>query len=121
MNSMHGIPFERCETVRVGFIGVGGRGHSLLREMVACEGVQVSALADMSAAAVAQAVDTVVAAGQPTPVTFTGANSWRQLLDVELDLVLVATPWTTHTPYAVAAMEAGKHVAVEVPVATTLE
>ncbi len=121
MNSMHGIPFERCETVRVGFIGVGGRGRSLLREMVACDGVQVAAIAELGADALAQAVDHVVTAGQPTPATFTGGDGWRQLLDLDLDLVLVATPWATHTPYAVAAMEAGKHVAVEVPVATTLE
>ena len=38
-----------------------------------------------------------------------------------LDIVYIATPWDTHTPYAVAAMQAGKHAAVEVPAATTLE
>jgi len=33
----------------------------------------------------------------------------------------VATPWHWHTPMAVAAMRQGKHVAVEVPAATTIE
>lgn len=118
---MHGLPFERCEQVRVGFIGVGSRGRSLLQEMLACEGVQVTAVADAGEAAVTKATAQITAAGQRPPTTFTGADSWQKLLDVEVDLVLVATPWTTHTPYAVAAMEAGRHVAVEVPVATTVE
>lgn len=121
MNSMHGIPFERCEVVRVGFIGLGGRGRSLLHELLACEGVHVTALADVGEEAMAKATAQIAAAGQPAPRTFTGADSWRKLLEVEVDLVVVATPWTTHTPYALAAMEAGRHVAVEVPIATTLE
>lgn len=121
MTSMHGIPFERCELVRVGFIGVGGRGRSLLHEMLACDGVQVTAVADVSEAAVAKAVDQITGAGQPAPVALSGSDSWRHLLENELDLVIVATPWATHTPYALAAMAAGKHVAVEVPIATTVE
>ncbi|MBX3012010.1 MAG: Gfo/Idh/MocA family oxidoreductase [Caldilineaceae bacterium] len=120
MSSMHGIPFERCEVARVGFIGVGGRGRSLLREMLACEGVQVTTVADSSPEATAQAAALIVEAGQAAPTIFTGADSWQRLLEADLDLVLVATPWATHTPHALAAMEAGKHVAVEVPVATTV-
>lgn len=121
MNSMHGIPFERCEVVRVGFIGLGGRGRSLLQELLACEGVHVTAIADVGEEAIAKATALIATAGHPAPLTFTGADSWRKLLEIEVDLVLVATPWTTHTPYALAAMEAGRHVAVEVPIATTLE
>jgi predicted dehydrogenase len=34
---------------------------------------------------------------------------------------LVSSPWETHTPVAVAAMRAGKHVAVEVPAAVSTE
>ncbi len=121
MNSMHGIPFERCEIVRVGFIGVGNRGSSLLKEMLACDDVQVVAVAEVGESAAARAGEQIVEAGQADPQRFTGEDSWRNLLELDLDLVLVATPWTTHTPYAVAAMQAGKHVAVEVLVATTLE
>ena len=39
----------------------------------------------------------------------------------DIDLVYIATPWKWHTPIAVYAMECGKHVAVEVPAAGTLE
>ncbi|MFC1502412.1 Gfo/Idh/MocA family protein [bacterium] len=39
----------------------------------------------------------------------------------DLDLVYTATPWEWHVPVCVAAMEAGKHAATEVPAAVTLD
>ncbi len=39
----------------------------------------------------------------------------------DLDLVIIATPWNWHVEMAVAAMKHGKHAAVEVPAATTIE
>jgi predicted dehydrogenase len=121
MGSMHGIPFERYSTVRIGLIGLGGRGYSQLGELLGCEGVQISALADLHTERVERAAARIQAADQPPPATFVGDNGWRQLIDSELDLVYITTSWSTHTPYAVAAMRAGKHVAVEVPAAVTLE
>ncbi|CAN5650586.1 Gfo/Idh/MocA family oxidoreductase [soil metagenome] len=121
MKTMHKVPFERHETVRIGLIGAGGRGLSQLNELLACEGVAVTAVADMQPEAAQRAAAAVNAAGQAPPTIFTGDTAWRQLIDSPLDLVYIATAWATHTPYAVAAMQAGKHVAVEVPAAVTLE
>jgi predicted dehydrogenase len=121
MTSMHGVPFEKHETIRFGLIGAGERGRYLLSELLACEGVDVKAVADTSEQAVQLASERVTRAGCPAPAAYTGANSWRRLLDEDLDLVYIATPWHTHTPYAVAAMESGKHVGLEVPAAETLE
>ncbi len=55
------------------------------------------------------------------PTTSTG--DWEALLGVGgLDVVMVsATPETTHYPMAKAALEAGKHVLLEKPIALTLE
>lgn len=39
----------------------------------------------------------------------------------DIDLVYIATPWDWHVPMAVYGMEAGKHVAVEVPAAKTID
>ena len=39
----------------------------------------------------------------------------------DTDIVVVCTPHNLHTKYAVAAAEAGKHIIIEKPVATTLE
>ena len=43
------------------------------------------------------------------------------LRDDGIDVVVVSTPHDAHTPYVVAAAEAGKHVIIEKPVAITVE
>jgi predicted dehydrogenase len=121
MSTMHGQAFEKYDSIRFGLIGAGERGRYLLQELLACEGVQVKAVADVSEQSLQKAAERVTQAGQPTPALYSGPDAWRRLLEDDLDLVYIATPWNTHTPYAVAAMEAGKHVGVEVPAAETLE
>jgi hypothetical protein len=118
---MHLVPFEPRETVRLGLIGLGGRGRSLLNEFLSCPGAHIVALADAYAPSLHAAQQQIARAGAPPAQAFSGPDAHRHLLDCDLDLVIVATQWATHTPYAVAAMEAGKHVAVEVPAAVTLE
>lgn len=39
----------------------------------------------------------------------------------DLDLIYICTPWVWHTPMAVYAMEQGKHVVCEVPIARTVD
>jgi predicted dehydrogenase len=126
MNSMHGVSFEPRQVVRLGMIGTGGRGQGLLNELLACNGagdvrVEIKALADVSLHSLEQAAQRVRKAGHPEPVTFIGAEGWQTLLEQDLDIVYIATPWDSHAAYAVAAMRAGKHAAVEVPAAITLE
>lgn len=121
MTTMHGVPFKQHEMIRFGLIGTGERGRYLLHELLACEGVEVMALADTNESSLQLAAGRVSAAGRKDPILFNGEDGWRRLLDQDLDLVYIATPWHTHTPYAVAAMEAGKHVGLEVPAAETLE
>jgi predicted dehydrogenase len=49
-------------------------------------------------------------------------TDYRQVVsDDEVDLVLIATPMTSHAPMAMAALEAGKHVLVEKPMGVSLE
>ncbi len=49
-------------------------------------------------------------------------TEYRKLLeDPEIDLVVIATPHNTHAPLAIEALDAGKHVYVEKPLAITME
>ena len=49
------------------------------------------------------------------------AEAWRRMLaEVRPDVVFVATNWTNHAPMAIASLEAGAHVFVEVPIALTV-
>src|SRR5690606_39472333 len=49
-------------------------------------------------------------------------DAWKDMIDTEdLDLIYIATPWALHVPMAIYAMNAGRHVAVEVPAAKTID
>jgi predicted dehydrogenase len=120
--TMIGVPFEAKGHVRLGIIGVGGRGTSLLGDLLAVENVEVKAICDLVPAKLEHAQKMVTDAGQAKPASF-GKSDWdfKNLNQLELDIVYVATPWSWHVPMAVDAMKNGKHAAVEVPAAATLE
>jgi len=120
--TMRGVAFEPRAVVRIAFVGVGGRALSLLHNLFAVEGVRIVAVHDIDPAAVEKARGRVEAAGQASPETYLGDEGFAALCRRDdVDIVYVATPWDRHVRLAVAAMHCGKHVAVEVPAAVTLE
>ncbi|MDE1175661.1 MAG: Gfo/Idh/MocA family oxidoreductase [Edaphobacter sp.] len=116
-----GMPFQKMNP-RIGIIGTGGRGTSLLGNLLAAE-ANILAICDAVPEHAEHAKGLVEKAGQKSPVLYTkGENDFENLVARDdLDLIIIATPWNWHVPMAVAAMQHGKHVAVEVPAATTLE
>src|SRR6476660_7086020 len=68
--TMMGVPFEAKERVRLGIIGVGGRGTSLLGDLLAIEKVEVKAICDLVPEKVARAQKAVTEAGQREPAGF---------------------------------------------------
>jgi predicted dehydrogenase len=112
-----------AEKIHLGFIGVGGRGTSLMQLALERNDVIVKAVCDIKVEAVLNAQKLVEEAGQPKPEGYTkDENSYLNLVKRDdLDGVVIATPWHWHTPMAVASMKAGKYTAVEVPAATTIE
>jgi predicted dehydrogenase len=121
--SVFDMKFEARDTVRIGFIGVGGRGNSLIDNFSAIPQVQVKALCDLVPEKVTRAQNKLVKAGKPSPAAYSNSDhAFEELVKRDdLDLVIVATPWIWHVPMAVAAMKQGKHVGVEVPAARTLD
>lgn len=120
--TMIGTPFEARERVGLGIIGVGGRGTSLLRDLLAVDGVDVKAICDLVPDKVEHAQKMVTDAGQAKPAAFTkGDWDFKNLNQLDLDIVYIATPWNWHVPMALDAMRNGKHAAVEVPAATALQ
>lgn len=111
------------DPVRIGYVGVGGMGSAHVRNLLRIPGVEIRALCDIVPEKVERVSQWVVEAGQPRPDAYTkGPTEFRRLCERDdLDLVYNATPWEWHVPICVAAMEHGKHAAVEVPAATTLE
>jgi len=121
--SMANQPFEGYDEVRVGLLGLGNRGLGQTRRWAAV--ANVTAVCDIRPQRAAMAADAVVAEDpdQGRPDTYTnGEEDYLNLLQRDdVDLVYVATPWEWHYPMAKAAMEHGKHVAVELPIATQLD
>jgi predicted dehydrogenase len=94
---MTGIPLEAREQVRMGIIGVGGRGTSLLQDLLAIEKVEVKAICDLVPEKVARTQKAVTEAGQPEPAGFSkGEWDFKNLTQLELDIVYIATPWNWH-------------------------
>ncbi|MBN2308236.1 MAG: Gfo/Idh/MocA family oxidoreductase [Candidatus Hydrogenedentes bacterium] len=100
------------DAVRVGVIGCGARGFALMQAMRGCAGVRVAAACDVYAPRRRRAR---AAFGVETP------RHWQDLVARNgLDAVVIATPDHWHATMAVGAMEAGKDVYCERPMALTV-
>ncbi len=110
-------------TVRLAFIGVGLRGRSHLRQALRRSDVEIKAICDIDAQAIAAAEKMINESGQKKARVFTGSEeAYLTLLErSDIDGVVIATPWLWHTPMAVATMKAGKYAGVEVSAANTLQ
>lgn len=109
-------------TVRVAFIGLGMRGPGAVERMTHIPGVEIVALCDMLEDRTKSANKILVKAGFPKAKEFFGENAWRQVTALpNVDLVYVATDWKHHAQIGVQAMKDGKHVAIEVPSAMTMD
>ena len=102
--------------IRVGIIGVGGRGTRLLTHILKAQGIKLVAICDTDPGALGRA--TKLAAAHE-PETFT---EFRKLLDrKDIDTVFVATPVKLHKEMAMAALEVHKHLYLEKPMGRTAE
>ena len=86
-----GLFFPPLEIVRVGFVGLGGRGTGLLNDLLHIEGVEIKALCDAREANALRAQALVEKAGQPKPDLYARrADDYKRLCDRDdLDLVHV--------------------------------
>ncbi|MBN1343343.1 MAG: Gfo/Idh/MocA family oxidoreductase [Phycisphaerae bacterium] len=109
--------------IRLGIIGVGGRGQHLLGMMLRQQGAQVPAVCDIVPQRADQAAEIVAKGRGKRSETYTkGPEDYLRMLQRDdLDAVVVATPMQLHAAMSVAAMRAGKHVLSEVAAACTLE
>ncbi|MDX2151368.1 MAG: Gfo/Idh/MocA family oxidoreductase [Bryobacteraceae bacterium] len=107
------------DVVRVAVIGVGTRGSHVLRQTLKVPGVKLVAIADINAETLAR----VGAEGRAAGHSPTLYADFRKMLDElkDIDAVIIATPVDTHKDIAIAALEVGKSVYLEKPMAATAE
>jgi hypothetical protein len=122
--SVIGLRAAPISQVRVGFIGVGNRGFGHVQQVFACGSkAKVVAVCDVQEKYTKRMKEWLDTKGVTDVSYYTGKlDAWKEMVKRDdLDLVLIATPWEDHVPMAVLAMQQGKHVAVEVPAAMTVD
>lgn len=120
--NMCGYAAPKLDKVRIGFIGLGMRGPTHVIGFSHIQGVEIKGLCDIRPEKV-QAMEKRLSGSSHQPTAYSGdENAWKKMCDRnDIDLIVIATPWALHTPMAVYAMKAGKHVAIEVPAAKTVD
>ena len=96
--------------VKIAQIGVGYWGPNLLRNLVANQRCEVTAAVDLSA-------ERRHYVQRLYPAIRITENVNEALEDAETDAVVISTPVATHFDLALKALDAGKHVLVEKPMA----
>ena len=100
--------------MRVGLVGCGRQGRSILAELAKIEGVTVTAICDTDERRLSSS-------SRRAPEAKTYADHKALLEANEVDAVIVATPTHLHVGPATDALSAGKHVYCEAPLAHTVE
>ncbi|MGV3486095.1 MAG: Gfo/Idh/MocA family protein [Planctomycetaceae bacterium] len=109
------------DTIKVGLIGCGGRGTGAADQALNTQGgdVRVTALADVFEHNVQTAYRSLNGkhAGRVGGNKYVGLDAYQKVLASDVDLVILATPPGFRPLHFEKAIEAGKHVFMEKPVA----
>lgn len=105
---------RRAAPRRIGLIGAGRQGRAIIAELLQIPEATVAVVCDTSPARLRTALER-------TPGAEAVADYRAVLGRPDLDAVIVATPTHLHRPIVLDAIEAGKHVYCEAPVAHTVE
>lgn len=117
-----GLRTEPIDTVRIGIVGLGMRGSFAVYRYTNVPWTRIAAICDVEPDRVESSRKYLLDNGFPDPAVYSGEEGYKQLCEREdIDLVYICTDWVNHTPIALYAMEHGKHAAIEVPAATSLQ
>ena len=114
--------FSPIPHVRIALIGLGRRGMKTLERYAFIPDASIVYIADIDQNKLNEANAKLEASNRPKAKIACGADAWKSVcLEDDIDLVYICTDWDTHAEISIYAMKAGKHVAVEVPAARTIE
>ncbi|HKB04654.1 MAG TPA: Gfo/Idh/MocA family oxidoreductase [Gemmataceae bacterium] len=108
-------PISRADSRKVilGVIGPGGMGMNHVSNLVRRSDVEIAYVCDVDKERLARAAKAVEQGSKKAPKAI---GDMRTLLDDKgVDAVFIATPDHWHSPAAILALDAGKHVYVEKP------
>ncbi len=115
------------ETIRIGLVGCGGRGNGACAQALQTAGpVELVAIGDLFADHLAPALEQIKAGVKDDPTAkisvtpetmFSGFDAYKRVIDSGVDLVILTTPPGFRPAHYQYAVERGKHVFMEKPVA----
>ncbi|MBS1708943.1 MAG: Gfo/Idh/MocA family oxidoreductase [Armatimonadetes bacterium] len=114
---------ESAPVMKIGVIGCGGRGSGAVADHLAANPTAVlHAMADVFPDRLAGSHDNLKKALKDRikvadDMKFTGFDAYKKLLKTDVDLVILATPPGFRPWHLEAAVDAGKHIFMEKPVA----
>lgn len=113
---------EPIANVGIGVVGLGMRGSDAVERLSFVPGCHVAAICDLLQDRADASLQYLQGKGLSANVYAGEEESYKALCeDPAVDLVYICTDWLHHVPVALYAMEHGKHVAIEVPSAETLQ
>jgi len=116
----------KLKKIRIAIIGVGGRGHGLIRQLAHIAGTEIVGISDLHEDLVNRSVSSCIEIGngrhQNIAKYFGDENKWKKMLNkIKPDAVIIATNWNNHAKMAIESMKKGAHAFVEVPIAVTID
>jgi predicted dehydrogenase len=113
-----GKRFSQNDKINIGVIGCNGMGWSNVSSLLKMPDVDLTAICDVDKNVIEKRLADYAKVRQNKPSTYT---DYRQLLNnKDIDAVVIGTPDHWHCRMMVDAVQAGKHVYVEKPVANSI-
>ena len=115
---------QNAETIRVGLIGCGGRGSGAARQALnADSNVRLTAMGDVFSHRLQGSWDSLKRAAKEKvdvdpAMRFFGLDAYQKVIDSGVDVVILTSPPAFRPRHLKAAVDAGKHVFCEKPMAT---
>ena len=105
--------------VKFGVVGVNTRGRDVMGEVIGRDGFELCAICDINTEILDGAVRFFEEKGVTGLDTYTDYET--MLKNADIDAVFISTYATCHVPFAVKALEYGKHVLSEIPAVNNLD
>ena len=106
-----------ADRIKVGFVGVGGRGTALLRNLLDTKLADVVAVCDIKPEHASRAATLITGAGGKPPII---TDDWKKLLEVkDVQAVVSALPCDLHAKNYLDVIAAGKDLYGEKPMCLT--
>lgn len=123
LSSVSTHALSQDKKIRVGIIGVGGRGTGLMMNLLGIEDVEITAVCDLFKGKAENASSICKKRKNQEPAMYYGdEKTYQRMLDNEnLDAVIIATYWNSHATIALNALQRGVYPGIEVPAALTVD